>query len=176
MIIVIQNGDHPVRPERFAWSDEEARLIFGADSEDADIVLMPSRSEPEALARILLAGRYDPAIQSVRSALEAARDALGDRFVILEWSGQYYMQCLCGEAGWVLEKREGHDGAHFRGWVNPPQPEVASGQEALMARLFPAPQEAICYLSFEQVLEAMDNYRHGRAEPRWLQWKRVDVS
>lgn len=170
-----QTDRQAVRPERFAWTDEEARLVFG--------VAAPSvkpRAEPPAgvqhaeRGRILVAGHYDPSVNDVRLALERARDAVADRFVIIERSAQCYMQCLCQHAGWLLEKREGDETAHFHALVR--QPAAGAEQMDLMSRIFGEPEATTIYLAFEQVQEAMTCYHESIPEPDWLGWRRVDVS
>jgi hypothetical protein len=164
----------PCRPDRFAWTDEEAQIIFSQSLPIMASNRLPTTSEGRP--RILVAGRYDPRVNDVRSALEAARDSLIDRFVILDRSPQHYMQCLCLDAGWLLEKRDGDAAAHFRAVLNPDEPNGRIGNPALLARIFPDWQEPTYYLPFEQVLEAMHSYHQTMPEPHWLQWQRVDVS
>ncbi|MCI1755305.1 MAG: hypothetical protein LKM31_05525 [Sphingobium sp.] len=169
-------GDQ-VRPERFAWDEAEAILIFGLGPPGH--VLKPIRDPgdgPLDQARILIAGQRDRPASDVRYALEQARNAIEDRFVIVEWSDQFYMQALCCDYGWILEKREGHEGAHFRAMVRNPKAPSIAGDAALIARIFPAQREPSRYLDFEQVWQAMESYQQGLGEPQWLQWERIDVS
>lgn len=166
----------PVRPERFAWSDEEAIVIFGGGwikmlkqrqaGASQDIAKQP---------RILVAGRYDDRINDVPAAIEAARDVPRDRFVILERAGQYYMQCLCRDYGWLLEKREGDEQHHYRAIVSSTKPQDRSADNDLMSRIFSKRAEPSPYLDIKQVLDAMNSYHQGNPEPDWLSWERIEV-
>lgn len=166
----------PVRPERFAWTDEEALVIFGGGQRKVDQKAVTNEAD-EAVerARILLAGRRDNPIDDVRVALEAARDAASDRFVILERSGQFFMQCLCKEVGWLLEKREGDEEHHFRGVAKSEKPRTENGDGDLMSRIFAKRSGPSRYLDFEQVQEALSHYLEGRPEPEWLEWDRISI-
>lgn len=166
----------PVRPERFAWTDEDALVIFGEGwRKMAQKAVREEVVETTGRARILLAGRRDIPIDDVRVALEAARDATSDRFVILERSGQYFMQCLCKEFGWLLEKREGDEEHHFGALVKSEKNRAENGTEDLMSRIFAKRSESSRYLDFEQVLEALSYYLEGWQEPDWLEWERISV-
>lgn len=125
--------------------------------------------------RNVLAGRRKNRISNLRSALEAARDAPRNRFVILEKSDQFWMQCLCTETGWLLEKREGDEEQHFRATVKSVEPEEGNGEEDLMSRIFAKRKEPTRYLNFGQVLEAMNRYHEGKPEPDWLEWEGVGI-
>ena len=173
----VTSEDPPaVRPERFAWTEEEASLIFGDGQQVGTQQGEPGASDNMASgSRILLAGQRDDQITNLRSALEAARDASTDRFVILERSGQFFMQCLCEDTGWLLEKREGNEGSHFRAMEKPANPKAESGNQNLMSRIFAKRQAPSLYLGFEKILEAMTRYQEGAPEPEWLEWERVEV-
>lgn len=165
-----------VRPERFAWDDEEAQALFGTPRQ-GESMINPADSghKSPGAGRILVAGRRDKQSRGIRSALDEARNAPTDRFVILELADQDYMQCLCTENGWILEKREGRADRHFRGLAKRTKSEADTHAEDLMARLFKNKEEPIPYLEFQQVLEAMSRYKEGLPDPLWLQWEPVEI-
>lgn len=172
-----RSGAERVRADRFTWSEEEAMVIFGtAGQGQVQRTKQFGGDGATMIARILVSGRRGEHARDVRSALEAARDAVTDRFVVLERSGQHFMQCLCLDDGWVLEKREGDDLTHFRAAV---VPDAASGgEEERGSALTQDPASPIDdpYLDFGQVLDAMRCYHEERPEPSWLRWKRIEVS
>ena len=150
--------------------------MFGDQQhEEARNALSDANDEAPGSSRILLAGRRDKPMSDVRSALEAARAAIGNRFVVLERSGQQFMQCLCKETGWILEKREGDEERHFRALAINADPERDNGDDNLMVRIFSRKKEPSRYLDFGQVLEALNCYHEGEPEPDWLEWERIEV-
>ena len=162
-----------VRPERFAWSDGEALLIFSSSSPSKIRRLFSDEGDRDS--SILVGGRFDPCIEDVRSAMEAAQNALIDRFVIVERSHKHFMQCLCQGERWILEKQEGSEDAHFRAMLHPAEAAAMTGDDALMSRIFSPRQQPAYTLTFAQVREAMQRYFDGEPEPHWLGWERIDI-
>lgn len=106
--------------------------------------------------------------------LEHAGRQSVDGFVVIEREPQHFMQCLNEDQGWVLEKREGGDGAHFRAMVKPPKAPKEEMPD-IVAKILKQPSHPSLLLTFEQVCEAMIAYAAHRAEPNWIIWQRVDV-
>ena len=129
---------------------------------------------------ILVGGRYNPRIEDVPAALEAARSAPADRFVIIERSYKHFMQCLCQGDQWILEKQEGSEDAHFRAMLHPAHAAAmadgqAGEQEPLMSRIFSNQPVPTYTLTFALVCDAMQRYFNGEPEPHWLGWERIDI-
>lgn len=116
--------------------------------------------------------------QALRKAtyllLQQAEAQLADRFLIIERSDQHYMQCLCDPAGWLLEKREGGAGSHFRAVV-PKAQDADAGGKSLMAKIIGPTRQLRLYLDTNQVHEAMTSFLLCQPEPEWLAWERVEV-
>lgn len=116
--------------------------------------------------------------QALRKAtyllLQQAEAQLADRFLIIERSSQHYMQCLRDQSGWLLEKREGDKGSHYRALA--PKEEVAKvGAKSLMTKLFERTQVRRINLDTNHVHEAMTSFLLCQSEPEWLDWERVEV-
>lgn len=100
--------------------------------------------------------------------------AVSDRFLIIERSGQHYMQCRCDEDGWLVEKREGDEAHHFRA-LAPANSGTDVNEDPLMKLIFAQRKQRGWYLDQEQVDEVMVSYLLAEPEPCWLEWERVEV-
>lgn len=110
------------------------------------------------------------------TALTNAKEAEENPFLIIERSGQEYIQCLCEETGWILEKREGDEDRHYRAMVNDnPIPRRAADAITIQDRIFASKEPPRMNLSFEEVSEAMTCYLQGAEEPAWLDWERIEL-
>jgi hypothetical protein len=117
----------------------------------------------------------DATRDDLSKALGLAREAIDDRFVIIERSGQEYMQCVCENNGWLLEKREGSHERHFRASFSNSQEKGNSEQSSMMDRIFSPKLKRGLYLDFDQVEQAMLCYLRNKPDPKWLQWDRFEV-
>lgn len=164
-----RNSKISIRPGRSSWPDEEAWLAIA--SRESGLVEQPP---------ILLAGRYHPDQQDVLAALEAAHQALTDRFVIIERSPKRFMQCLCQGDHWLLEKLEGGEDAHYCAMVNTSGASAMLGGPAiedgdLMSRIFSKRPQLTHALNFALTCDAMQRYFTGKPDPHWLQWERIEI-
>ena len=103
-----------------------------------------------------------------------AEIALGDRFLVIERSGQHFMQCLCDAGGWLLEKREGDDERHFRA-LAPVEDLPDRAEKSLMQQILAPRRQRGWYLTREQVEDAMAAYLLAEPEPGWLEWEKIVV-
>jgi hypothetical protein len=106
--------------------------------------------------------------------LQQAKAAGANRFLIIERSGQHFMQCLCDDGGWLVEKREGDEQRHFRA-LAPRDVDAGTQEASLMQKIFAPTKHRSWYLDMDQVNDVMAAYLLCDPEPEWLEWDRYEL-
>lgn len=139
----------------WAPSQDTVHVLPGADGHQGDQVDLRNKT-----------------LQDVAALIRKAQESPVDRFVILARSPQRFMQCLCKDVGWILEKREDDEALHFRA-LGPPVRPPQESEKNMMDRIFAPRRARSWHLSTEQVAEALTEYLLARPEPDWLEWENV---